>query len=131
MLRTGYTFAGWVTSATGTTLLTTPYATTGEVILYARWTANTYKVVYDTSTVTSGPMADTSFTAGTVFTLRNNGFAKTGFTFKNWNTASNGSGTTYTNLQNVTLFGDLTLYPQWNLVAPGAPTLSVYLEIQK
>jgi uncharacterized repeat protein (TIGR02543 family) len=125
MVRTGYTFAGWVTTTGGTTLLTTPYATTGEVTLYARWTANTYTIVYDTSTVTSGTMADTSFTAGTAFSLRANAFAKTGYTFKNWNTVANGSGTTYTNSQSVTLYGGFTLYPQWTLVAPGVPTVSV------
>ena len=124
MVRTGYTFAGWSTTTSGTAL-STPYSTTAEVPLYARWTANTYTIVYDTSTATSGTMADTSFTAGTAFSLRANAFSRTGHTFKNWNTAANGSGTTYTNSQAVTLYGGLTLYPQWNLAAPGVPTVSV------
>ncbi len=123
MLKNGYTFAGWSATSTGT-LLTAPYATSAEVTLYAKWTANTYAVVYDTSTVTSGTMANTSLTAGTAFSLRANAFARTGYSFKNWNTASNGSGTTYTNNQSITLYADLTLYPQWNLLAPGAPTVS-------
>jgi len=124
MAKTGYTFGGWSTTSSGTAL-STPYSTTGEVPLYARWTANTYTIVYDTSTVTSGPMADTSFTAGTAFSLRANAFARTGYTFKNWNTVANGSGTTYTNSQSVTLYGGFTLYPQWTLAAPGVPTVSV------
>ena len=124
MVKTGYTFAGWSTTTSGTAL-STPYSTTGEVPLYARWTANTYTIVYDTSTVTSGTMADTSFTAGTAFSLRANAFARTGYTFKNWNTVANGSGTTYTNSQSITLYDGLTLYPQWTLAAPGAPTVSV------
>lgn len=123
MVRTGYTFAGWSTTTTGTAL-TTPYATTGEVTLYARWTANTYTVTYDTSTVTSGTMASTSLTAGTAFALRANTFVKSGYSFKNWNTASNGSGTTYTNSQSITLYGDITLYPQWTPLVPGTPTLT-------
>jgi uncharacterized repeat protein (TIGR02543 family) len=124
MVKTGYTFAGWSTTTSGTAL-STPYSTTSEVPLYARWTANTYTIVYDTSTVTSGPMADTSFTAGTAFSLRTNAFARTGYTFKNWNTVANGSGTTYTNSQSITLYDGLTLYPQWTLAAPGVPTVSV------
>jgi len=123
MVKTGYTFAGWSTTTSGTAL-STPYSTTGEVPLYARWTANTYAVTYDTSTVTSGTMDNTSLTAGTAFTLRANAFARTGFSFKNWNTASNGSGTTYAGGASVTLYSDLTLYPQWNLLAPSVGTLA-------
>ena len=91
MVRTGYTFAGWSATTTGA-LLSAPYATTAEVTLYAKWTANTYTVTYDTATVTSGSMTNTSLTAGTAFSLRGNLFQRDGFSFKNWNTAANGSG---------------------------------------
>ena len=126
-VRTGYTFGGWNTLAAGTGtnyLADAIYNTNAVLNLFAKWTANSYNVIYDTSTVTSGTMANTALTAGTAFTLRANAFARVGHTFKNWNTASNGSGTTYTNSQSVTLFSDLTLYPQWNLIAPGAPTVT-------
>lgn len=123
MVKTGYTFAGWSTTTTGT-VLTAPYATTAEVTLYAKWTANTYTITYDTSTVTSGTMDNTSFTAGTAFSLRANTFTRTGFSFKNWNTAANGTGTTYTGGASLTLYADLTLYPQWTLLAPSVGTLS-------
>ena len=123
MAKTGYTFAGWSTTTSGVAL-TTPYATTGEIPLYARWTANTYSVTYDTATVTSGTMANTSLTAGTAFSLRGNAFQRDGFSFKNWNTNLNGSGTTYTNSQSITLYSDLTLYPQWTLLAPSVGTLA-------
>ena len=123
MVKTGYTFAGWSTTTSGTAL-STPYSTTGEVPLYARWTANTYTIVYDTSTVTSGSMADTSFTAGTAFSLQGNTFARTGYSFKNWNTASDGLGTTYAAGASLTLYANLTLYPQWTLLAPSVGTLA-------
>ena len=126
-VRTGYTFGGWNTLAAGTGtnyLADAIYNTNAVLNLFAKWTANSYNVIYDTSTVTSGTMANTALTAGTAFTLRANAFARVGHTFKDWNTASNGSGTTYTNSQSVTLFSDLTLYPQWNLIAPGAPTVT-------
>jgi uncharacterized repeat protein (TIGR02543 family) len=69
-------------------------------------------------------MDNTSFTAGTAFSLRANTFARTGFSFKNWNTAANGSGTTYAGGASLTLYADLTLYPQWALLAPSVGTLS-------
>ncbi len=100
------------------------YPITGDSILYAKWHANSYKVVYNSANVTSGDMPFTGFTAGTAFSLRSNTFARTGYSFRGWNTQANGSGTSYTNAQSVTLFGDLTLYPQWNLLAPGVPTVT-------
>ena len=127
--RTGYTFGGWNTLAAGTGtnyLANATYNTNAVLNLYAKWTANSYNVVYDTSTVTSGTMANTGFTAGTAFSLRTatNAISRSGYTFKDWNTVINGTGTTYTNTQSITLYGDLTLYPQWTLLAPGAPTLT-------
>jgi uncharacterized repeat protein (TIGR02543 family) len=126
-VRTGYTFGGWNTLAAGTGTnysANAVYNTNAILNLFAKWTANSYNIIYDTSTVTSGTMANTALTAGTAVALRTNAFAQVGHTFKNWNTEANGSGTTYTNGQSVTLFSDLTLYPQWNLIAPGAPTVT-------
>ena len=47
--RTGSTFAGWYTSASGGTQVTssTKVAITSAQTLYAHWTANTYKVTFD------------------------------------------------------------------------------------
>lgn len=47
--RTGYTFDGWYTSATGGTKVssTTVMKSTAKVVLYAHWTANVYKVSFD------------------------------------------------------------------------------------
>jgi uncharacterized repeat protein (TIGR02543 family) len=126
-VRTGYTFGGWNTLAAGTGTnysANAVYNTNAVLNLFAKWTANSYNIIYDTSTVTSGSMANTALTAGTAVALRDNTFTQTGYTFKNWNTVANGSGTTYTNKQSITLYGDLTLYPQWTLLAPGAPTLT-------
>jgi uncharacterized repeat protein (TIGR02543 family) len=100
------------------------YLAAGNVTLYAQWVANNYAITYDTTNTTSGAMAQTFATAGSAVSLRTNVFTRTGYTFKNWNTAANGSGTTYTNGQSVTLFNNLTLYPQWNLIAPGVPTVA-------
>ena len=125
MVRPGYTFNGWVASAIGTNILTVPYSTSGEVTLYAKWTANTITIIFDASTATSGTMASLSKTADTPFALPANTFLRTGYTFLNWNTAADGSGTTYWNAAMITLFENTTLYPQWTVLAPGAPTVSV------
>ena len=45
--------------------------------------------------------------------LQPNTFTRTGFAFDSWNTAANGSGTTYFDGATVTLLNDLTLYAQW------------------
>ena len=46
-------------------------------------------------------------------TLAANAFRREGYKFTGWNTAKDGSGTTYTDKAAVTLSGDITLYAQW------------------
>lgn len=45
--------------------------------------------------------------------LTSNAFTRTGYTFTGWNTASNGSGTSYTDGQSYDFSADMTLYAQW------------------
>jgi uncharacterized repeat protein (TIGR02543 family) len=122
-LKTTYGISGYTSPTTPASAGS--FTPTGSTTLYARWLPNAYTISYDTSTVTSGVMVNQWFSAGTTFNLPANAFERPGYTFKNWNTAANGSGTTYTNSQSVTLFASLTLYPQWNLLAPGVPTVAV------
>ncbi len=66
----------------------------------------------------SGSMTAQSFDSGVAKTLSANTFTKTGYTFNGWNTLANGSGTAYTDKQEVTFSptndGDsITLYAQW------------------
>jgi len=49
----------------------------------------------------------------TVCTLSGTGITRSGYQFLNWNTAANGSGTSYTPGDAVLLNSDLTLYAQW------------------
>ena len=79
-----------------------------------------YKVKFDANGGT-GTMSDQDFVYGTAQNLTNNAFTKTNYAFIGWNTAANGSGTSYTNGQEVnnlsTTEGDeITLYAQW--IAP-------------
>ena len=51
---------------------------------------------------------------GSVSTSSLNATKTTHYTFKNWNTAANGSGTSYTPGANYTANENMTLYAQWN-----------------
>ena len=79
---------------------------------------NTYTVKYDGNTAASGSTADSFHTYDTAKALTANGYKKTGYTFKNWNTAADGNGTAYADnasLKNLTSVngGTVTLYAQW------------------
>ncbi|CAN2228422.1 Listeria/Bacterioides repeat [Candidatus Nanopelagicaceae bacterium] len=123
LAKTGYTFAGWSTTVGGAAVAN-PYSPTASITLYARWTAGTYAITFDSNTATSGSIANLSITAGTAKALTANAFSKTGYSFNGWNSAANGSGTSYAAGASVTFYGNTTLYAQWKVVAPGAPTVS-------
>lgn len=139
LVKTGFTFAGWNTAAdgSGTTYPATGSATFlmggANVTLFAKWTAvPTYSVTYNGNGNTSGiPPADvaTYATGATVTVKANNGvppLARTGFTFNGWNTAADGSGTSYAATGAVTFLmgaANVTLFAQWTPVV--VPTYTV------
>jgi uncharacterized repeat protein (TIGR02543 family) len=125
--RTGYTFAGWNTLATGlgtNYLESASYKPTASIILYAKWTAGTFAVTFDANGGTGTQMSNLSITAGTAIALTNNTYTRAGYTFGGWNTLANGTGTAYANSASVTLFANTTLYAQWVIVKPGAPSVT-------
>ena len=120
--RKGYTFKGWYTAPSdGTKIQTTTIVTTAEDhTLYGKWTANSYTVTYNGNGNTGGSTENSEHKYGTAKNLTSNGFTKTGYTFTNWNTKSDGSGTSYANeasVKNLTATnGDtVTLYAQWTI----------------
>ena len=125
--RTGFTFAGWNTAANGSG---TSYqagndlTVTADVTLYAQWTPlPTFSVTYSPNGGTGGT-TDADITSGTQYTVKSDteaGVTRTGYTFASWNTAANGSGTTYQAGNDLTVTGDVTLYAQWTPL----PTFSV------
>jgi uncharacterized repeat protein (TIGR02543 family) len=125
LAKTGFTFAGWSATVGGVAVATT-YVPTGSITLYARWTAGTFAVTYDSNTATSGTLTNLSITAGTAATLSasTTAFSKPGFTFNGWNTLADGSGTSYAASASVTFYANTTLYAKWKIVAPAAPTVS-------
>ena len=74
----------------------------------------TYIVTFD-SNGGSGTMASQTFAIGESQILSLNTFTYCTNTFSNWNTMPNGSGTTYTDGQTITVTSDMILYAQWDM----------------
>ena len=82
-------------------------------VAFEKIPASTYIVTFDANGG-SGTMNSQSFTENVPQNLAVNEFTRTGYTFSGWNTQANGSGTSYTDGQSVTLTtAGLTLYAQW------------------
>jgi hypothetical protein len=116
--RTGYTFVNWVTATNGTGAYYEPgdvYTQNGDVVLYAAWT-NLYAVTYSSNGATSGsvPSGQTKTNSVTLKLRTNSGaMAKVGYTYAGWNTASNGTGISYSAGSNYTKNEPLSLYTTW------------------
>ncbi len=111
--RTGYTFDGWFTAASGGVEVTAAsiVATASDHILYAHWTVLPNHTVTFMANGGTGTMAPQVANIPTALTA--NTFTRTGYTFANWNTAANGSGVSYANGATYSFADDLTLYAQW------------------
>ena len=58
-------------------------------------------------------MTAQTFEAGVSQAIAANAFTRSGYTFTGWNTNADGSGTSYTDKQSITISQDMTLYAQW------------------
>lgn len=92
-VRTGYTFAGWWTSATGGTQVTadTKVQITATQTLYAHWTVNSYTITLNNQSATSAGTTSIAVTYDAVvpaITIP----VKTHCTFEGYYTAENGDG---------------------------------------
>jgi uncharacterized repeat protein (TIGR02543 family) len=135
LVKTGYDFAGWNTAANGTG---TSYAPTdtfsigSDTILYAQWTPvvpTTYTVAYNGNTSTGGSVPSDSSSpyndGSSVTVLGNVGtLVKTGYDFAGWNTAANGTGTSYAPTDTFSIGSDTILYAQWTPVVPTTYTVT-------
>ena len=146
--RTGYTFAGWYTAASGGSQITSNsiVSITANQTLYAHWT-NTYTVSYNANGGTGTPSSQTKeenvplilssiIPAKTyIIQYNSNGGSVTpasknvSCTFNNWNTSINGGGTSYAPGGTYSANADVSLYAQWTNPAAGTlatPTRSGY-----
>ena len=120
LAKTGYGFAGWNTAADGSGTTYNTFTISGDTTLYALWSLiPTYSVIYDGNGSTGGsvPEDGNSYINGATVTVLGDtgGLVKTGgYTFLNWNTAADGSGTTYSAGNNFAMgSSNVTLYAQW------------------
>lgn len=72
--------------------------------------------------VNSGTGSMSNQLAGVATALTSNGFTRSGFTFAGWNTAPDGSGTSYADGASFPFTASATLYAQWLAAGPVAST---------
>ncbi len=114
--RTGYTFKGWATSASGSVAYAAgaSYTSNAKVTLYAVWQAITYTVKYDANGG-SGPPANQTKTYGKALTLSGTKPTRTNYTFKGWSKSKTATTATYAAGGSYTDNAATTLYAVWEL----------------
>ncbi|MFC3800875.1 InlB B-repeat-containing protein [Cohnella sp. GCM10012308] len=135
LVRTGYAFTGWNTAANGSGTARAAGSTfnmgSANVTLYAQWTLNpTYTVTYNANGSTAGNLPTDSGAyeqSATVTVLGNTGnLEKAGYIFTGWNTAVNGSGTSYAPAATFTMgTASVTLYAQWQAIVTSSPPVKI------
>ena len=128
--RTGYTFGGYYTdkNGAGTQIINASGSITGSKTyiasadtLYAKWTANTYSIVYDANGG-SGSMSNQSMTYDKASNLTTNTYTRQGYYFVGWSKTKLGVQSTIltsdiykdeASVNNLATSGSITLYAVW------------------
>ena len=105
--KTGHTFKGWYTAATGGSLYSSVSVTSARTF-YAQFNPNVYKVNWDLG---DGRTESTNQTYGTALTLPATP-TRAGYTFAGWYTSSAG-GSQVTSSTTYTTAGSTTYYARW------------------
>lgn len=118
-IREGYTFKEWNTKADGTgdsygdrATINLNNVPNSVLNLYAIWQKNNIEVIFDAAGGI-GTMDKQLIPYGEKTVLNKNVFTKTGYTFKEWNTKADGTGTSYKDGEKITITDDITLYAIW------------------
>lgn len=106
-VKTGHTFQGWYTSASGGSLYNTVTVSAARTF-YAQFTANQYTITWDLG---DGDTETTSQTYGQPLVLPSTP-SKTGHTFQGWYTSETG-GAQVTDSTTYTTAGPSTYYARW------------------
>ncbi|MCL2443982.1 MAG: InlB B-repeat-containing protein, partial [Treponema sp.] len=123
LTRSGFTFGGWNTNASGTGTnynVGATYTPTGNVTLYAKWdviVSNNYTVTFNNNGGTGTTPSSQTVPNGTSIILPSGcGLSRSGYTFAEWNTNSAGTGTNYSAGSSFAFNSNVTLYARWNAV---------------
>ena len=116
--RDHYTFQGWAVSSGGGVAYAdeaTINNVNANITLYAVWQAlPSYTVSYNANGGTGSIPSQTVYSDDPTVTLSNGtGFSRTGYTLTNWNTASDGTGTSYSLGQTISVSANIPLYAIW------------------
>lgn len=84
-----------------------------KITLYAQWKEETYTITFKANQGT-GEMADLELVKNVSANLPKNTFTRNGYTFKEWNTKANGTGTKYSDEESISITKNTTLYAIWN-----------------
>lgn len=114
--RTGYSFQGWATSASGSVAYAAGanYTANAAVTLYAVWKANTYTVTYNANGGTNPPGNQTK-TYGVALTLTTAKPTRSGYNFLGWGTSASATTVSYKSGASYTANANITLYAIWQL----------------
>ena len=83
-------------------------------IIIFNYQKSEYAITYDPNEG-NGEIVTETATAGSSYTIKDQSYTKTGYNLAGYNTQRNGSGTSYSIGQAITVTGNLTLYAQWAL----------------
>lgn len=115
--RTGYTFAGWNTTAAGGG---TAYAAgdpftfaATNTTLFAQWTPIPYTLTYSLNGGSGAAPDNVTVNYAATATVSAAVPTRAGFWFNGWNTAADGSGSAYRSGATFIMLSDVTLYAQW------------------
>lgn len=127
-IRTGYSFLGWATSASGSVAYAAgaSYTANAAATLYAVWKANTYPVKYDANGGSGAPANQTK-TYGETLKLSTTVPTLTNYNFLGWGTSASATTVSYAAGANYTTNAEITLYAIWELayVKPRITNLSI------
>lgn len=114
-VKAGYTFTEWNTQKDGNGKTYQPGAkwsgtTANNTTLYAQWEAKEYRISYEPNGGT-GEMQPEKAIYGSEYSIKENAFTRDHYSFTEWNTKSDGTGTSHEDT--IIVSGDVTLYAQW------------------
>jgi uncharacterized repeat protein (TIGR02543 family) len=108
--RTGYTFTGWYSAASGGMAYTWPHSLNASVTMHAQWTAVNYGITYNLNGGTNVPVNPASYTVENSITLTAPN--RTGYAFAGWYDNANCTGTVVTTISAGST-GHKTFWARW------------------
>lgn len=114
--RTGYTFQGWATSASGSVAYASGanYTANKTITLYAVWKINTYTIAFNAAGGTGGPTSQTK-SYNVALTISSSIPTREDYIFLGWATYPSSTTVVYTPGSSYTNNAAITLYAVWKV----------------